>query len=227
MTHVGIIALLVLLPLGFCAAAEIPRCSPLEDYGDGSIPECSFANISSPVTLSEWRLRECSIGFGGDSIARCSFRAKGGASPGAEYTPPEAKLRDWGAAGWQPRNTGLALVQFGLRWYDAKQTRACQSASPYCREVGPIARAMYGERPNANEVYKFQSRMLALEQFIAYQLNSPLREVWQVGVMLTPLSAIRHNRKVIAGMQDYGIAIEQPDATWPIAIVGIGLFLVF
>ena len=139
----------------------------------------------------------------------------------------EAQLRDWGTGGWQPRNTGLALMSFGARYYDAKIAKECLSVSPYCREVGPIANVMYGERPNANEIYKFQSLMFAIEQFIAYKISPPFRETWQIVLIVNEIRVINDNKLVADGMRNSGISVERPNPRVPLTAFGIGVIWLF
>lgn len=122
-------------------------------------------------------------------------RSAGGPSDPAQWTPPEAKLRDWGTGGWTAENTLLQAAITGAHLVAAGQTADCMRLTA-CYEKGVLSSALYGERQTVNEVYKFAAiRSVAAWALAYYGLDNPAR-IWGQGAMLTVgLLDVRHNQR--------------------------------
>ena len=76
----------------------------------------------------------------------------------------------------------------------AEQTRECMKY-PNCFETGWAAEALYGNKPRAHEIYKFNIAMALGTWFFAYQLDPGNREMVQYVFIFGGLYDVHHNRK--------------------------------
>jgi hypothetical protein len=146
-------------------------------------------------------------------VVQPAHGAEGGASGGAQWNPPEAKLRDWGTAKWTTENTMLQAAVTGLALVAAEQTVQCMRLE-FCYEKGVLSSALYGERQTVNEVWKFAAlRSLGLWALSYYGFDNPERVYGQWVMLAVGGLDIRHNQR--EGLP--------PDWRWLGGSLGLGL----
>jgi hypothetical protein len=116
-------------------------------------------------------------------------------------------------AEWTSGDTLRQAAYTGLRGVVAKQTVACMKL-PACYETGVLATAIYGNRPTANEIYKFNA-LIALGAWALnyYAFDSHDREFAQWAFIGVGLYDVYHNHQE-----------RLPTDWWPLGVsMGVGL----
>lgn len=122
-----------------------------------------------------------------------------------EYTPPEWHPR-WSGADWRPRHTSAAITELLARYYDAQQTRACLTVYPACYENGMMGTG--GKNPSASRLYQYGLIIWGIDQFVAYQLDAPFRDIWQWLRIAEVGITIKRNHDV---HEKFGDALPKPE----------------
>jgi len=113
-----------------------------------------------------------------------------------DWTPPEAKLRDWGTGRWSTADTARQTGYGVVRLADMAQTRTIAKNPDKWKEVGPVVVALYGNHPSVAEAHKVNLLAFLGVWFVAYQLDPPARAAWQYVHIGAETWVVNENRKL-------------------------------
>jgi len=112
-----------------------------------------------------------------------------------EWTPPEAKLRDWGTGRWSSADTARQTGVFLGMLTDVAYTRDIGNHYPNVEEAG-FAGLFCGENPGAACLYRFAATFFLGHTLIAYNLDPPTRPYWQYGAMVGSALTVRNHKSL-------------------------------